>query len=114
MDLQAFELVILRQPPQPHTLDEAALEQNQRDHLAYYTRLRTEGTVVTNGPLLDQPDESLRALAVFRTGSLDTARQLAERDPAVRAGRFTVEVMTFWCNAGTMTLPGRLFTLPDR
>ncbi len=112
MELQAFELVILRRPPQPHALDEAALDQNQRDHLAYYARLRAEGTVVTNGPLLDQPDASLRALAFFRTGSLDTARHLAERDPAVQAGRFTVEVMTFWCDRGTMTLPGRLFTLP--
>jgi uncharacterized protein YciI len=113
MDLQAFELVILRSPPEPHALDEAALQENQRDHLAYYTRLRDEGAVVTNGPLRDQPDTSLRAMAVFRTGSLDTARQLAERDPAVRAGRFAVEVMTYWCNAGTMNLPGQPFTLPD-
>jgi uncharacterized protein YciI len=113
MDIQAFELVILRPPPTPPALDEAALARNQRDHLAYYDRLRSEGTVVTNGPLLDQPDESLRALALFRTGSLDTARRLAEQDPAVRAGRFAVEVMSYWCNPGTMTLPGRLLTLPD-
>ncbi len=91
MELQAFELVLLRRPPTPPVLDEAALEQNQREHLAYYAKLRADGTVLTNGPLLDQPDESLRALVFFRTGSLETARQLAEQDPAVQAGRFTVE-----------------------
>ena len=113
MELQAFELVLLRRPPTPPVLDEAALEQNQREHLAYYAKLRADGTVLTNGPLLDQPDESLRALVFFRTGSLETARQLAEQDPAILAGRFTVEVMTYWCNLDTMRLPGRRFTLPD-
>ena len=49
------------------------------------------GLVVTNGPLADQPDESLRGLTFYRTGSLADARRLAEADPAVEAGRLAVE-----------------------
>jgi hypothetical protein len=43
--------------------------------------------VVTNGPVLDQLDESLRGLTFYGTCSLDAARRLAEQDPAVVAGR---------------------------
>ena len=40
------------------------------------------------------------------------ASQLAEADPAVRAGRLAVEIMTWYCPPGTMTRPGRPVTLP--
>ena len=39
-------------------------------------------------------------------------RSLAEDDPAVRAGRLTVEIMTWLCPPGTMSQPGRPVTLP--
>jgi uncharacterized protein YciI len=113
MNLEAFELVLLRRPTDLPAHDEAAVRRIQREHLAYYDALRASGTVVTNGPLLDQPDQSLRGLAFYRTGSLATTRRIAEQDPAVLAGRLTVEVMTWWCPPGTMALAGRAFSLPD-
>jgi hypothetical protein len=67
--------------------------------------------VVTNGPVVEQPDPSLRGLGFYRTGSLDQSRQLAEADPAVRAGRLAVEIMTWYCPPGTMSQPGRSVTL---
>jgi hypothetical protein len=39
---------------------------------------------------------------LFRVGSLDRARELAEADPAVVAGRLAVEVMTFFCRRGEL------------
>jgi hypothetical protein len=54
---------------------------------------------------------SLRGLTFYRTGSLEQARQLAEADPAVRAGRLAVEIMTWYCPPGTMSRPGRAVTL---
>ena len=39
-------------------------------------------------------------------------RELAEADPAVHAGRLTIEIMTWYCPAGTMRLPGRTVSLP--
>ena len=111
VDLEAFELVLLRRPASAPDYPEAELDRIQREHLAHHARLRDSGQIVTNGPVVDQPDESLRGLTFYRTGSLDEARRLAEADPAVVAGRLEVEIMTWYCPPGTMSLPGRLVTL---
>jgi uncharacterized protein len=111
VELEAFELVLLRTPANAPAYDEAELARIQAEHLAHHARLRESGQVVTNGPVRDQPDPSLRGLTFYRTGSLEHARQLAEADPAVRAGRLTIEIMTWYCAPGTMTKPGRPVTL---
>lgn len=111
MDLEAFELVVLRRPRDPRDYDEETLERIQREHLAYHAALRESGQIVTNGPVADQLDESMRGLTFYRTGSLEESRQLAQADPAVRAGRLEVEVMTWYCPPGTMVSPGRTVTL---
>jgi uncharacterized protein YciI len=106
IDLEAFELVLLRRPADAPSYDEAMLARIQGEHLEYHVQLRRTGRVVTNGPVLDQPDQSLRGLTFYRTGSLEETRRLAEADPAVRAGRLVVEVMRWYCPAGTMVEHG--------
>src|SRR6516225_2452471 len=101
MDLEAFELVLLRRPENPPAYDDAELERIQREHLAHHARLRA------SGPVVDPPDPSLRGLTFYRTGSLEEARRLAEADPAVRAGRLVADIMTWYCPPGTMREPGR-------
>jgi uncharacterized protein YciI len=98
---------VLRRAPDAPSHDEATSERIQGEHIAYHSELRQAGLVVTNGPLTEQPDETVRGLTFYRTGSLEEARRLAEADPAVRAGRLAVDVMWWWCPAGTMTQPGR-------
>ena len=112
MDLEAFELVLLRRPAGAPDYPDEELERIQREHLAYHAGLREAGRVVTNGPVDGQRDPSLRGLAFYRTGSLERSRRLAEDDPAVRAGRLAVEIMTWYCPPGTMSRPGRAVTLP--
>ena len=112
MDLEAFELVLLRRPASPPDYPDEELDRIQREHLAFHADLRATGQIVTNGPVVRQPDPSLRGLAFYRTGSIERSRQLAEDDPAVRAGRLTVEIMTWLCPPGTMSQPGRPVTLP--
>ena len=103
MDLDAFELVLLRRPPDAPAYDDATLAEIQTAHVAYHSALRETGQVVTNGPVGDQADESLRGLTFYRTGSLEEARRLAEADPAVRAGRLEIDVMHWYCPPGTMS-----------
>ena len=112
MDLEAFELVLLRRPHDATPYPEDVLQRIQAEHLAYHARLREAGDIVTNGPVSDQPDASLRGLTFYRTGSLVRAREFAEADPAVRAGRLSVEIMTWYCPPGTMSQPGRTVSLP--
>ena len=104
--------MLLRRATDAPSCPDADLERIQAEHLAYHARLRDAGQIVTNGPVRDQPDDSLRGLTFYRTGSVDQARQLAEADPAVRAGRLTVEIMTWYCPPGTMARPGRAVSLP--
>ena len=112
MDLEAFELVLLRRPAGAPDYPDEELERIQREHLAYHARLRESGDVATNGPVDGQPDPSLRGLAFYRTGSIERSRELAEADPAVLAGRLAVDIMTWYCPPGTMSLPGKAVTLP--
>jgi uncharacterized protein YciI len=111
MDLEAFELVLLRRPDNAPDYPDEEIDRIQREHLAFYAGLRASGQVVTNGPVAEQPDPSLRGLGFYRTGSLEQARELAEADPAVRAGRLAVEIMTYYCTPGTMSEHGRPVTL---
>jgi len=110
MELEEFQLIMLLRPAQAPEFDEAAAARIQQQHLDYYAALRVRGLVVTNGPVLDQPDERLRGLAFFTAGSVAEAREIAEGDPAVQAGRLEIEAMTWWCPAGTMARAGRPFT----
>ncbi len=103
--------MLLRRPGGAPDYPAEELERIQRAHLAYHARLREAGHVVTNGPVDGQPDPSLRGLTFYRTGSLERSRLLAEDDPAVRAGRLAVEIMTWYCPPGTMSQPGRAVTL---
>jgi len=111
VDLEAYELVMLRRPQNAPDYDDAELERIQQEHLDHHARLRESGQVVTNGPVSDQPDQALRGLTFYRTGSLEEARKLAEADPAVVAGRLTIDIMTWYCLPGTMTKPGRPVSL---
>jgi uncharacterized protein YciI len=97
---------MLRRPAQPTEYDEETLDRIQAEHLAFHAMLRAEGKVVTNGPLLGQPDESLRGLTFYCVGSVEEARRLAEQDPSVKAGRLAVDVMQWLCPTGTMIRPG--------
>jgi uncharacterized protein YciI len=113
MELEEFELVILRRPARPPSYDEKTSHRIQQEHRAYLAGLRESGHVVVNGPVVEQPDESLRALVVLRTGSLADARRLMDADPAIRAGRFEAEIMHWRCPPGLMPGTGRVFTAPD-
>ena len=63
-------------------------------HWMYSQELLTQGTLVFAGRTL-QRDPTAFALAVIRAPSLEEARTVAERDPAVVGGVFTTDVFPF-------------------
>jgi uncharacterized protein len=113
IELQEFQLILLRRPDGAPDSDEQTLARIQREHVEFYASMRQAGHVVTNGPVLDQPDEALRGIAIFAAGSVDRARELANTDPAVQAGRLEVEAMTWWCPPDTMIRSGEPVTVED-
>jgi uncharacterized protein len=106
IDLHGFQLILLRRPDNAPSLDDETLDRIQRDHLAFYASMRKAGHVVSNGPVLDPPDPALRGIAIFASESVDRARELANTDPAVRAGRLEVQAMSWLCPPHTMTKDG--------
>ena len=83
----------------------------QAEHWPTGTELRAEGLLALNGPVIDQPDEPLRGLSFFRTGSVEEALRLSEQDPLFLAGRLEYEAMTYWCRPARSPWPASPFTL---
>jgi len=73
------------------TPDERAIA---AQHWAYSQNLLAQGTLIFAGRTL-QRDPTTFAFVVIRAPSLDAARVLAERDPAVAGGVFATEVFPF-------------------
>jgi uncharacterized protein len=106
-----YELVLLRLSETAPALDDDAAAQLQRQHLGHFAAMRAAGHLKVAGPLSDQPDESWRGICLYQVGSLQEARRLAELDPAVKAGRFRVEVMTWRTARGALRFPGQSTSL---
>lgn len=82
-------------------LDDELLDQLQEEHVAYIRSLASSGKIVVCGPFADQPDPRMRGAAIFRT-SIEEAMELLRLDPAVRAGRLSVQAMTWWVEQGQL------------
>lgn len=105
MEFETYQLVLLKRPAEREDLPEARVQEIQAAHLGHLTRMAREGHMVVAGPFRDQEDERLRGLCLYRVGSVDEARRLAEQDPAVQAGRLEVEVMTWYTQKGALAFP---------
>jgi uncharacterized protein YciI len=94
-------LVLLVRPPDAPELTDEEADELQDRHLAFRADLRDRGYLVGGGPLVDQDDERLRGISIMKCDA-ETARRLCADDPAVRAGRLAVEVMTWMVPAGNV------------
>ncbi len=91
-----YYLRLLKRGPLWTPEETPEVERLQAAHLAYGQKLREEGKLILNGPLLD--NGNLRGVGIFRVGSLEEAQALSDADPAVQAGRLVSELhpwMTF-------------------
>lgn len=90
--MNTYELVTLRRLRAPEATDE--YEQLRADHLAYLGSLIRSGALALVGGI-DEQDSELRAICIYRTGSVEEARSLAEADPLVVGGYLSATVNTF-------------------
>ena len=97
-------IVYLRRGTDPPDLAEKASTVLHHAHLAHLAELGRRGIIAANGPLLDQSDETMRGMSVYTVDATE-ARRLAEQDPAVRAGRFRVDVARWAVAAGRIAFP---------
>ncbi len=86
-----YQLVLLERAVDPPELDKETGERIQRQHLGHFARMRAAGLLMVAGPNLG--DGAIAGTCVYRAGTPERARKLAEDDPAVRAGLYVPRVM---------------------
>jgi uncharacterized protein YciI len=98
MQFDSFVAVLLVLRDDAPVLDDAAANALQDAHLDYLATLHEQGHLLAAGPL---GHDGFRGLSILR-GTVDEVRALKEADPAVKAGRFDVVVMSWQVPAGAV------------
>jgi uncharacterized protein YciI len=103
--MSGYVFGILRKGPEWRPGGSPALDSLQAAHLAHLNSMWKAGALVAAGPLAAAAD--WRGLLIFRAADSTTSmratasvRALAERDPAVRAGRLAVDLWAWYAPAG--------------
>lgn len=80
--------------------DSLEIAQVQAAHLAHLNKLFEDGKSCIAGPFGDDGD--IRGIVIYNTATLEEAYSLANADPAVKAGRLSVEVHPWWAAKGAV------------
>ena len=72
-------------------------------HIKHFDKLAADGIAHVAGPIGD--DGPIRGIAILSATSTEHARELANADPAVQAGRFAPEILAFMAPAGWFHKP---------
>ncbi len=94
--MRTYVMAFLKAGPNRNQ-DSATAARLQQAHLANIHRMAREGKLVIAGPFLD--DTSLKGIYIFNVGSVGEAQALTETDPAIKAGRLTMELHLWYGSA---------------
>ncbi len=89
-NLTTYYVAFLHRGPKWAAATTPETERIQKEHMANIRRMAESGKLIVAGPFTD--DGELRGMFIFRVDSLEEARALADADPAVQAGRLSVEL----------------------
>ncbi|MGD1099318.1 MAG: YciI family protein [Thermoplasmata archaeon] len=107
MKFDRWTVVFLIRRDDAPELDEATADALQDAHLTYLEGLHADGRLLAAGPVEGPAGTTLAGICVFE-GEVAEARSLLEADPAVRVGRYRIEVISWSVPGGTITfLPSR-------
>ncbi|MGN9813156.1 YciI family protein [Micromonospora sp. BQ11] len=101
MRFDQHTVVLLVRPPDAPELPPEAADRLQDAHLAHQAGLVDQGLVLAAGPFVQTDDERLRGFVVLSVDPV-AARELYTNDPAVRAGRLAVQVMSWMVPEGIL------------
>jgi uncharacterized protein len=93
-----YVLGLLRRGPEPSPRSAEEEDRLQAAHLAHLRGLRERGELIVYGPL--DGDSDLRGILVFRTDSMDRARELMHDDPWIVRRTLVLELFSWFAAAG--------------
>ena len=92
-DMQTVHVVLLMKGPNAGTGTPAEQEQMQMAHVGHLGKLGAAGHAYIAGPMGDNGD--LRGIILMKAASADAAKALEAEDPAVKADRLRIEVVSY-------------------
>jgi uncharacterized protein YciI len=108
VEFDRYTVVFLLTPPDPPQLGEDAAAALQDAHLNHLAELQAAGHLLAAGPLLGEPGRRFRGISIFK-GEPEQVRELAQRDPAVQAGWFELEVQPWLVPSGAISFSDTRF-----
>jgi len=100
MKMTTYYFAFLRRGPKWTPDKTPDTEKLQAAHMANIVAMAATGKLVIAGPF--DNGGNYAGVFVFKVGSLDEAKALAEGDPAVKAGRLTVDVHPWMVPQGSL------------
>ncbi len=97
--MHQYVMAFLKAGPNRDQSPEEA-EKLQRAHLDNINKLAEDGKLVLAGPFMD--DGEVRGIYVFDVKTIQEAEELTQTDPAIQAGRLTMELHPWYGSAALM------------
>jgi uncharacterized protein YciI len=98
MQLDRYTITLLIKQPNAPQLDEQEAAALQDAHMSHLADLHEAGQLLAAGPLFD---EDYRGLSILNIDA-EQAKELKERDPAVRAGIYTIRAIPWMVPGGAI------------
>ena len=104
MGMSVYYVYLLKKGPTWSPDPTPEIQALQEAHLANLRRLRVEGKLVLNGPLLDsfQLSGEIRGIGVLKASSLAEAQEWISTDPMVKVGRLVFELHAWMVSKGIL------------
>ena len=94
----AYQLVMLKKGPSAATAGTPDGQKIVKDHVGYLYKLAAEGTNMAAGPFPDGGD--IQGILIVKAATPERALEIESADPAVKAGIFAMEVVSFLAPEG--------------
>jgi uncharacterized protein YciI len=102
--MKSYVLVILKTGPNDATIKGTEREQIFAGHMANIGRLSDEGKLAVAGPF-GENDKGFRGIFILNVAGIEEAQQLAQTDPAIKAGVFVIDLFPWYGSASLMATP---------